>query len=152
MSQATGSIHATRRSAGQRRPNPGGLCVLDPNVEIRMKPQSLRGQDPLTGLESMRCPACGHQGYVARQGVRILFSDRRESVFTYGPSLSTLTVLLSWSALTQFAPFHWSSAELATHVAEWALLTGCVEGTVGFYPASTVLADCYEYLRHHPVN
>ena len=52
------------------------------------------------------------------------------------------TVLLSWSALTQFAPFHWSSAELATYVAEWALLTGCVEGTIELYPDTAVLADC----------
>ena len=113
--------------------------------------QPLRGHDPRTGLESVQCPACGHQGYVARHGVQLLFSDRRESVFTYGPSLSTLTVLLSWSALTQFAPFHWSSAELAAHVAEWALLTGCVEGRVELYPDTAVLADCYEYLRHHSV-
>ena len=151
MSRATANIPAPRRSAGQTPPE--AMWPLCPRSECqtRLKPQSLREQDPLTGLESMRGPACGHQGYVARQGVRILFSDRREYVLTYGPSLSTLTVLLSWSALTQFAPFHRSSAELAAHVAEWALLTGCVEGTVELYPDSAVLADCYEYLRHHPV-
>ncbi len=152
MSRATASIHAPRRLVGQTPSE--ALWPLCPQSECqtRMNPQSLRGQDPLTGLESVRCPACGHQGYVARHGVWILFSDRRESVLTYGPSLSTLTVLLSCSALTQFAPFQWSSAELAAHVAEWALLTGCVEGTVDLYPDSAVLADCYEYLRHHPVN
>lgn len=149
MSQATAKIHTLRRSAGQTSPEAMWTQCPRSNCQTELKPQ--RRQDPLTGLESVRCPACGHQGYVARQGVRILFSDRRESVLTYGPSLSTLTVLLSSSALTQFAPFQWSSAELATHVAEWALLTGCVEGSVQLYPDSAVLADCYEYFRDHPV-
>ena len=151
MSQLTTITNATQGQVVQGGPEvPWPLCPR-PRCQTPLEPHAF-GDGAMTGLESVRCPDCGHEGYVARHGVRMLFSDRRESVFTYGPSLSTLTVILSYSALTQFAPFHWSSAELAARVAEWALLTGCVEGTVELYPDSAVLADCYEYLRHHPVN
>ena len=91
MSRTTASIHAPRRSAGQTPPESRWTLCPRSSCQTPLKPQPLRGHDPRTGLESIRCPACGHQGYVARQGVQLLFSDRRESVFTYGPSLSTLT-------------------------------------------------------------
>ena len=149
MSHTTASRNASRRSSAPTPPV--SMCPRCPRFGCQTPLQAQPGRlhDPMTGLESVRCPDCGHEGYIARHGVRMLFSDRRESVFTYGPSLSTLTVILSSTAQTQFAPFQWPFAQLATRVAEWALVTGCVAGTIEAYPDSAVFADCYEYYRSH---
>ena len=82
----------------------------------------------------------------ARDGVRLLFSGQHEYVFSYGPSLSYLKVVLSTVALNLFRVQGVSPVQLATHVAEWALLSGQVCGTVRL-AGDLVLSNCYEYCR-----
>ncbi len=84
------------------------------------------GYDARTGLECLQCGHCGHRGMRAREGLQLLFSGQHEYVFSYGPSLSYLKVVLSTVALNLFSTHGLEPVRLATHVAEWALLMGQV--------------------------
>ncbi|MBI4002725.1 MAG: hypothetical protein HY348_13205 [Nitrospira defluvii] len=111
-----------------------------------MELDSRAGYDARTGLECLHCGHCGHRGMKARNGVQLLFSAQHEYVFSYGPSLSYLKVVLSTVALNLFRVQGLTAVQLAAHVAEWALLMGQVCGTVR--PAGDlVLSSCYEYCR-----
>ena len=104
------------------------------------------GYDSRSGLECLHCPRCGHRGMKARDGVQLLFTGQHEYVFSYGPSLSHLKIVLSTVAINLFRTQGMSSAQLAAHVADWALLMGQVCGTVRF-SENLVLSSCYEYCR-----
>jgi len=86
----------------------------------------------------------------AREGLQLLFSGQHEYVFSYGPSLSYLKVVLSTVALNLFSTHGLEPVRLATHVAEWALLMGQVCGTVR-PSGDLVLSSCYEYCRRQAV-
>ena len=74
------------------------------------------------------------------------FRDSMNMSLAYGPSLSYLKIVLSTVALNLFRGQGLTPVQLATHVAEWALLMGQVCGTVR--PAGDfVLSSCYEYCR-----
>ena len=101
------------------------------------------GYDARTGLECLQCGHCGHRGMRAREGLQLLFSGQHEYVFSYGPSLSYLKVVLSTVALNLFSTHGLEPVRLATHVAEWALLMGQVCGTVR--PSGDLVpSSCYE--------
>ena len=106
--------------------------------------------DARTGLECLHCGHCGHRGMRAREGLQLLFSGQHEYVFSYGPSLSYLKVVLSTVALNLFSTQGLKPVRLATHVAEWALLMGQVCGTVR-PSGDLVLSSCYEYCRRQAV-
>ncbi len=108
------------------------------------------GYDARTGLECLQCGHCGHRGMRAREGLQLLFSGQHEYVFSYGPSLSYLKVVLSTVALNLFSTHGLEPVRLATHVAEWALLMGQVCGTVR-PSGDLVLSSCYEYCRRQAV-
>ena len=108
------------------------------------------GYDARTGLECLQCGHCGHRGMRAREGLQLLFSGQHEYVFSYGPSLSYLKVVLSTVALKLFSTHGLEPVRLATHVAEWALLMGQVCGTVR-PSGDLVLSSCYEYCRRQAV-
>ena len=108
------------------------------------------GYDAHTGLECLQCGHCGHRGMRAREGLQLLFSGQHEYVFSYGPSLSYLKVVLSTVALNLFSTHGLEPVRLATHVAEWALLMGQVCGTVR-PSGDLVLSSCYEYCRRQAV-
>lgn len=82
----------------------------------------------------------------AQDGLRLLFSGQQEYVFSYGPSVSYLKIVLSTVALNLFNRQGLAPARLATHVAEWALVMGQACGTVRL-TGDIVLSDCYEYCR-----
>jgi hypothetical protein len=82
----------------------------------------------------------------AREGVQLLFTGQHEYVFSYGPSLSHLKVILSTVAINLFRTQGIPPAQLAAHVADWALLMGQVCGTVRF-SGDLVLSSCYEYCQ-----
>ena len=82
----------------------------------------------------------------ARNGVQRLFTGQHEYVFSYGPSLSHLKVVLSMVAINLFRTQGMAPTQLAAHVADWALLMGQVCGTVRF-SGELVLSSCYEYCR-----
>lgn len=121
-----------------------------PTTDCRQSMQSdhRAGFDAVTGLECLYCPRCGHRGMKARDGVQLLFTGQHEYVFSYGPSLSHLKVILSTVAINLFRVQGIPPTELARHVADWALLTGQVCGTVRF-TGDLVLSSCYEYCRDH---
>ena len=132
----------------QGRPVVGNSMMLCPAAHCGhlMGLDSRAGYDVRTGLDYLHCRRCGHRGMRARDGVQLLFTGQHEYVFSYGPSLSCLKVVLSTVALNQFRVQGLTSVQLATHVAEWALLMGQVCGTVR--PAGDlVLSRCYEYCR-----
>ncbi len=91
---------------------------------------------------------CGHRGMKARPGLLLLAHDGDEYRFTYGPSLSTLTIILSRKVMHLF-PRDMSPVQLATSVAEWVLLTGREEGTIELAHEAVALSDCHEYLRRY---
>lgn len=83
----------------------------------------------------------------ARDGVQLLFTGQHEYVFSYGPSLSYLKIALSAVALNLFRTQGLEPVQLATHVAEWALLMGQVCATVR--PSDDLVrSSCYAYCRH----
>ncbi len=116
-----------------------------------MEPDDRAGYDPGTGLECFHCGHCGHRGMKARNGVRLLFSGQHEYVFSYGPTLSSLKIILPTVALNLFREQGLTPAQLAAHVADWALLTGQVCGTVRL-SGDFVLSSCYEYCRRQALN
>jgi hypothetical protein len=105
-------------------------------------------QHHASGLDSLVCPMCGHRGMKARLGLLLLAHDGDEYRFSYGPSLSTLTIILSRKVMHLF-PRDMSPVQLATSVAEWVLLTGREEGTIELAREAVALSDCHEYLRRH---
>lgn len=104
------------------------------------------GYDACFGLEYLYCPHCGHRGLKARNGAQLLFTGQHEYLFSYGPSLSHLKVVLSTVAINLFQTQGMPPAQLAAHVADWALLMGQVCGTVRF-SGDLVHSSCYEYCR-----
>jgi hypothetical protein len=82
----------------------------------------------------------------AQNGLRLLFTGQHEYVFSYGPSVSYLKIVLSTVALNLFNGQGLAPTRLATHVAEWALGMGQACGTVRL-TGDVVLSDCYEYCR-----
>jgi hypothetical protein len=94
----------------------------------------------------MRCCRCGHFGVKAKQGLQLLFTGQHEYVFSYGPSLSYLKVVLSTVALNLFSGQGLPPIQVASYVAEWALLMGQACGTVR-PSGDLVLSSCYEYCR-----
>ena len=126
------------------------LCPK-PDCQQFMQPDHHVGYDARTGLKSMRCGRCGHFGLKAQQGLQLLFTGQHEYVFSYGPSLSYLKVVLSTLALNLFRGQGLTPIQLATYVAEWALLMGQACGTVR-PSGDLVLSSCYEYCRRQTLN
>ncbi|HMZ53924.1 MAG TPA: hypothetical protein PKJ04_03890 [Nitrospira sp.] len=116
-----------------------------------MEPDSRAGYDAVSGLEYLCCPRCRHRGMKARDGVQLLFTGQHEYLFSYGPSLSHLKVVLSTVAINLFRVQGIAPTQLAGHVADWALLTGQVCGTVRF-SGDLVLSSCYEYCRQQTLH
>ena len=104
------------------------------------------GYDAGTGLQYMRCHRCGHCGMRAQDGLHLLFAGQHEYVFSYGLSPSHLKVVLSTAALNLFSVQGLTPVQLATYVAEWALVMGQVCGTVRL-AGNLVLSDCYRYYQ-----
>jgi len=99
-----------------------------------------------TGLTSLRCTTCGHNGFRAVDGIRKLFGGQHEHVCSYGPSLLTLTILFSGTALTLFRGLGMNPSEAAIYCAQWALLSGQVAGTVNLLGDASMLVRCHDHL------
>ncbi len=82
------------------------------------------GYDSRTGLESLRCARCGHRGFRSREGVILLFRGGYEFKFSYGPSLQTVTVVLSSASVNLWSTHGVNEDHLAKIAAEWSLLCG----------------------------
>ncbi len=116
-----------RTPSGKKRGEPHmttcpiGSC----NREMhRLPSRSDGGRDPVSGLHHFHCSHCRHTGMVPGGEVQLLFRAGNQYVVAYGPSLSTITVVLAARALTAYQAYALSSEELAKLVAGWALLSG----------------------------
>lgn len=103
------------------------------------------GYDPDNGLERLVCAACGHHGYRSRDGVMLLFRGGYEYKFSYGPSLQTITVLLSSASVNLWNTHGVQQDELAKLAAEWSLLCGRKNQPVHLGIPANEFADLYLY-------
>lgn len=125
------------------------LMILCPKLNCKdvMERDPRREPEIPTGLEYLRCGRCGHCGLRARDGLRVLFNAEHEYLLGYGTSSSSLRVELSPVALDLFRAHGLTPIQLATYVAEWALIMGQVSGTVRLAGDHLALSGCYEYFR-----
>lgn len=105
--------------------------------------------DPRTGLEPMVCPVCGHRGFRSRDGVILLFRGGYEFKFSYGPSIRTITIVLSSAAVNLWSTHNVNDDQLAKLAAEWALLCGRTERQVHLGIPAEEFADFYLYFCTH---
>jgi hypothetical protein len=104
-----------------------------------------KGFDIRTGLELLVCPACGHRGFRSREGVILLFRGGYEFKFSYGPSLQTLTVVLSSASVNLWGTHGVTEEHLAKIAAEWSLLRGNTNKRVHLGIPAEEFADFYLY-------
>ncbi|WHZ21790.1 MAG: hypothetical protein OJF47_000902 [Nitrospira sp.] len=101
--------------------------------------------DADTGLEHLVCTACGHRGYRSREGVILLFRGGYEYKFSYGPSLQTITVILSSASVNLWSTHSVHEDQLAKFAAEWSLLRGRKNQPVHLDILAEEFADFYLY-------
>jgi len=121
------------------------------NCNGTMKPDFRMGATTALGLCALVCPVCGHSGYRSCDGIRVLFATRHEYVCSYGPSLKSLTVVLSGAALTSLRKKGLCPTQSALFAAHWALLCGQLVGTVRVFPESPAFVHGYAYLQREIV-
>lgn len=113
----------------------------------------LRGEasayDPRTGLEPMVCLACKHRGFRSREGVILLFRGGYEFKFSYGPSIQTITIVLSSAAVNLWSTHDVNDDQLAKLAAEWALLCGHAGRQIHLGIPAEEFADFYLYFCKH---
>lgn len=107
------------------------------------------GYDSLSGLHHVYCPTCQHRGMVPSGDMHILFCAGHQYVLAYGPSLSTVTVVLTASVLAAYQTYALCLDDLAKLVVGWALLSGVPSGTVTLTPGRQEFLDFERYLRGH---
>lgn len=107
------------------------------------------GYESLRGLHHLYCPTCRHMGMAPSGDVLVLFCATHRYVIAYGPSLSTITVVLTARAVAAHPTYALCLDDLAKLVAEWALLSGILSGTVTLAPERQECLDFERYLRGH---
>ncbi|MCS6287631.1 MAG: hypothetical protein H8K10_01465 [Nitrospira sp.] len=103
------------------------------------------GYDAQTGLEGLVCAQCGHRGFRSREGVILLFRGGYEFKFSYGPSLQTVTVVLSSASVNLWSTHGVNDEQLAKIAAEWSLLCGNTTKRVQLGIPAEEFADFYLY-------
>ncbi|HAN92726.1 MAG: hypothetical protein WAU44_17785 [Nitrospira sp.] len=103
------------------------------------------GYDPYTGLDVLVCTQCKHRGFRSREGVILLFRGGYEFKFSYGPSLQTITVVLSSASVNLWSTHGVNDEQLAKIAAEWSLLCGNTTKRVHLGIPAEEFADFYLY-------
>ncbi|CBK41967.1 protein of unknown function [Nitrospira defluvii] len=103
------------------------------------------GYDPYTGLDVLVCTQCRHRGFRSREGVILLFRGGYEFKFSYGPSLQTITVVLSSASVNLWSTHGVNDEQLAKIAAEWSLLCGNTTKRVHLGIPAEEFADFYLY-------
>ena len=112
--------------------------------------KDVSGYDSSTGLEPMVCRHCGHRGFQSREGVMLLFRGGYEFKFSYGPSIQTITIVLSSASVNLWGTHDVNEEQLAKMAAEWALLCGRADKQIHLGIPAEEFADFYLYFcRHH---
>ncbi|MCC2641366.1 MAG: hypothetical protein K0S45_1779 [Nitrospira sp.] len=133
------SAPASASSSGSSAP----FCPIN-KCAGRLKGE-ISGDDPRTGLEGLVCAICGHRGFRSREGVMLLFRGGYEFKFSYGPSLQTITVLLSSGAVNLWSTHGVKEDQLAKAAAEWVLLQGYTTKRLNLAIDAEEFADFYLY-------
>ncbi|MEP7151873.1 MAG: hypothetical protein ABI856_09205 [Nitrospira sp.] len=89
-------------------------------------------------------------GMIPSGDVQILFRTAHQYVVAYGPSLSTITVVLTTRALAAYQSHAVCSDEVARLGARWALLSGTRSGTVTLAPERLDSLGFERYLHSQP--
>lgn len=121
-------------------------CVGKLELDSRMRSMTA------LGLQALVCPVCNHSGYRSLQGIRVLFATRHEHVCNYGPSLRSLTVVFSGTALVSLRERGLCPTQAALMAAQWALLCGQLVGTLRVSPESPAFMHCFTYVHHEIVH
>ena len=100
-----------------------------------------------SALEALQCGRCGHRGLRAKDGLQVLSTAQHDYLLGYGSSSSFLRVELSSIALDLFGAHGLMPVQMATYVAEWALIMGQISGTIRLVDNHLALSGCYEYYR-----
>lgn len=122
--------------------------VLCPKLDCKqvMQRDPAREHGLHAGLEALECGRCGHRGYRAKDGLQVLSIAQDAYLLGYGSS-TFLRVELSPIALDLFGAHGLTSVQMATYVAEWALIMGQASGTIRLIDNHLALSGCYEYYR-----
>ncbi|MFO0730106.1 MAG: hypothetical protein U0361_03755 [Nitrospiraceae bacterium] len=132
---------------GEARRPPLGWC---PSAEcaglMHCEPPSF---DDRMGVDALRCDRCGTQGLQSHEGVILLFRGGYEYKFSFGPSVETLTVVLSSAAVNLWSTHGVSPDHLAIYAAEWALLKGIRNRPVRLMIESEDFVEFYRYFTKH---
>ena len=107
------------------------------------------GQDPVRGLHHVSCLGCGHRGMIPNGDLQILFCTAHQYVVAYGPSLATITVVLTTGALAAYRAYAYCAEEIARLGTRWALLSGTRSGTVRLAPERHDSLGFGRYLQTH---
>ena len=135
---------ASVESVGARHDSSATLGCPVNTCDGRLKHEA-SGYDSQLGLESMVCPRCGHRGFRSRDGVILLFRGGYEFKFSYGPSVQTITIVLSSAAVNLWGTHNVHEEQLAKIAAEWALLCGRTGNSVHLGIPAEEFADFYLY-------
>ena len=114
-------------------------------------PTAQLSYDSVTGLDSLTCRTCGHDGMRVLNGLHLVFGGPNEYVFHYPPSLASLTVAASPAILVRFTEHGFTNESILQFMAKWVPLTGRTIGIVRFTAEKAALEDCYDYFRRHIV-
>ncbi len=156
-----GRMFREQKSSGQEEEKKVSLSAVPVSVPISSDSSSvllcpvhkcegrLTGEasdyDVDSGLERLVCAACGHHGYRSRDGVMLLFRGGYEYKFSYGPSVQTITVLLSSASVNLLGTHGVQEDQLAKLAAEWSLLCGRKNQPVHLGIPAKEFADFYLY-------
>jgi hypothetical protein len=124
--------------------DPSAPCCPTNKCSGRLRPEA-SGYNPRTGLELMICTLCGHRGFRSRDGVILIFRGGYEYKFCYGPSIQTISIVLSSAAVNLWGTHGVSDDQLAKIAAEWALLCGHTTRPIHLGIPAEDFADCYLY-------
>ena len=105
--------------------------------------------DVQLGVDSLRCERCGCRGLQSREGVLLLFRSGYEYKFSFGPSVETLTVVLSSAAVNLWSTHAVTPDQLAIYAAEWALLRGIRNRPIRLMADSEDFTEFYLYFTKH---
>ena len=105
-----------------------------------------RTKDP-NGLRPIRCPQCGHAGFIAGEGLHLVFRAGQDYCFTFGSLPAHLTVSLTAEVMYAYQWAGLGQEALARHAAEWLLLLGHNSGVFNLSPDRLSFEGFTRYLQ-----
>ena len=123
---------------------PNQDCSWDLSGEMVLRRQ---GVENAAGLHPIRCSHCGHCGFIAGQGLHLVFRAAQEYCFTWGTRPAYLTMSITARAM---AAYRWTGLNkdiLARSAAEWLLVLGHMSGSFELCPDQRLFRGFVRYLE-----